>query len=102
MAKKEPKRQLKVVKGMAPDPLSAADLEAVETTLARLVALAYRADHPDLFGAQQGGAENGQAVQVPVRDDGPQPVGAEAVPKSVLQCAPRGQAGNERTFARSA
>ena len=37
MANTEPKRRLRVVKGLAPDPLSTADLEAVETTLARLV-----------------------------------------------------------------
>jgi len=102
MGKKRPKQKLRVVKALAPEPLSTAELEGAESTLARLVALAYCADHPSLFGAQQGGAEDAQAVQVPVRDGAPQPVGAEAAPKKVLQCAPRGQAGNERTFARSA
>ena len=102
MAKKEPKRRLRVVKGVAPDPLSPAELEAAEDTLARLVALAYRADHPDLFGAQQGGAEDALAVRLPIHAVVQQPIGAEVVLGKVLKCAPRGQVGHERTFARSA
>lgn len=102
MAKKQPKRRLRVAKGLAPDPLSTADLEAAEDTLARLVALSYRADHPDLFGAQQSGAEDVQAVRLPVHEIAQQPVGAEVVLGKVLKCAPRGQVENERTFARSA
>jgi hypothetical protein len=104
MAKKEPKRRLRVVKGLAPDPLSTTDLAAAEDTLARLVALAYQADHPDLFGAQQGGAEDAQAVRLPLpmHEVAQQPAGAEVVPGKVLKCASRGQVENERTFARSA
>lgn len=104
MAKKEPKRRLRVVKGLAPDPLSTADLAAAEDTLARLVARAYQADHPDLFGSQQAGTEDAQAVRLPlpVHEAAEQPPGAEVVPGKVLKCAPRGQVGNEHTFARSA
>ena len=102
MANKEPKRRLRVVKGLAPDPLSTVDMEAAEDTLARLVALAYRADHPDLFGAQQGGAEEAPTVRLPMDEVAQQLVGTEAVLGEVLKCAPRGQVGNERTLARSA
>jgi len=102
MAKKEPKRRLRVVKELDPNPVPTADLEAAEDTLARLVALAYQADHPDLFGAQQACAEDAQAVRLPMHEVAQQPVGAEVVPGKVLKCAPRGQVGNERTFARSA
>jgi hypothetical protein len=102
MAKKEPKRRLRVVKGFAQDLLSTADMEAAEDTLARLVALAYRGDHPDLFGAQQGGAEDAPAVRLPIREVAQQPVGTQVVLGEVLKCAPRGQVGNEHTLARSA
>jgi hypothetical protein len=102
MAKKEPKRRLKVVKGLAPDPFSPAELEAAEDTLAHLVALAYRADYPDLFGAQQGGAGDAPAVRLPIHEVAQQPIGAEVVLGKVLKCAPRGKVRNERTFARSA
>ncbi len=102
MARKEPKRRLRVVKGLAPEPLSTADLEAAEDILAPLVALAYRADHPDLFGAQQCGAEDTQVLLLPIHKVAQEPVGAEVVLGKVLKCAPRGQVGHERTFAGSA
>lgn len=102
MAKREQNQRLRVVKGLALATLSTADLETAEGTLARLVALAYRADHPDLFGSQQGSAEDALAVRLPKREISQQTAGAEKVLGKVLECAPRGQVGNERTSARSA
>lgn len=102
MAKKEPNWRLRVVKGLTPDPLSTADLEAAEDIFARLVALAYRTDHPDLVGTQQEGAEDAQAIRLPTHEVVQQPIGAEVVLGKVLKCAPRGKVRNERTFARSA
>jgi hypothetical protein len=101
MVEKRPKRRLKVVKWLAPDSLSSADLEAVGNTLARLVALAFRADHPELFGSQQGGTEDAPAVRLPIHAIAQQPVGAKVVLDKMLKCAPRGQAGSEWTFAGS-
>ena len=75
MGRKEPKRRLRVVKGLAPEPLPTADLEAAEDILAALVALAYRADHPDLFGAQQCGAEDTQVLLLPIHKVAQEPAG---------------------------
>ena len=90
-----------MVKGLAPDTLPTAELEAAEGTLARLVALAYRADHPGLFSSQ-GGAGEAQTARLPMPGVAQQIVGTEVVMGKVLKCAPRGQVGHERTFARSA
>jgi len=36
---------------LAPEPIAASELDAADRILARLVALAYAGDHPDLFKA---------------------------------------------------
>jgi hypothetical protein len=36
------------------NPMSAEDLRSAERVLARLIAAAYAADHPELFGDQRG------------------------------------------------
>ena len=59
---------------LAPEPISAAELNAVERLLARFVALAYAGDHPDLFSSV---ADMPESAELPEssghasRSDGP-------------------------------
>jgi hypothetical protein len=43
------KREIVYLKRISPEPMSPEEQEAAERILARLVALAYCADHPELF-----------------------------------------------------
>jgi hypothetical protein len=49
MSNRSGRSKVSVRKGIAPKPIDASELASAERTLARLVALAYACDHPDLF-----------------------------------------------------
>jgi len=59
---------------LAPEPISALELDAMERLLARFVALAYAGDHPDLFSSA---ADKRELAELPgnsghaKRGDGP-------------------------------
>ena len=44
---------------VAPEPISASELDTAERLLARFVALAYAAEHPDLFTPEQSSRSSG-------------------------------------------
>ena len=44
------RNKFKIIRTASTEPMSARDLETVEAILARMVALAYVADHPGVFG----------------------------------------------------
>jgi hypothetical protein len=58
MISKERKSRFKIRKTYSVEPMPLADRQAAERILARLVAKAYAADHPELFGSSQGEGES--------------------------------------------
>jgi hypothetical protein len=57
---------------VAPAPVSASELEAAERILARFVALAYAAEHPDLFSSKSAKPETAESSSdYTSRNDGP-------------------------------
>ena len=49
------RRQLKIVRKISPVPADETDVRRAEVILARLIARAYAADHPELFGPHLSG-----------------------------------------------
>jgi len=60
MADRQRKR-LSITRTTATKPMSARDMQAAEALLAKLVARAYAADHPELFGSHLTHAIGGPA-----------------------------------------
>jgi hypothetical protein len=57
---------------VAPEPISASEVEAAERILARLVARAYAAEHPDLFASGTAKVETAESSPGHTsRTDGP-------------------------------
>jgi hypothetical protein len=57
---------------VAPDPISASAMETAERILSRFVALAYAADHPDLFSSKAEKPETAESSSDHTsRKDGP-------------------------------
>lgn len=52
------RRPITITRVVAPEPIPAEDLAAAERMLARLVARAYAADHPELFGKHTDSSED--------------------------------------------
>lgn len=44
------RKKLKIRRTVSTEPMSACDMQAAEAILAKLVARAFAADHPELFG----------------------------------------------------
>jgi hypothetical protein len=57
------RKKLKIVRTAAAEPMSACDQQAAEAILARLVARAFAADHPELFRPRPKGGEHCEADQ---------------------------------------
>jgi hypothetical protein len=81
--------------------MPAADFEAAERVLARLIARAYRADHPELFGAQKEMIASGPPAAAAAVAGAP-PASAGGPERMELEHGDNGDVGQRRTRLASA
>jgi len=81
--------------------MPAADFEAAERVLARLIARAYAADHPELFGAQKEMTTSGPPATAAAVAGAP-PASAGGPEEMELEHGDNGDVGQRRTRLASA
>jgi len=86
---------------IAPGPMPTADFEASERVLARLIARAYAADHPELFGARERTTASGPPAAAAAVAGAP-PASAGGPEEMELEHGDNGDVGQRRTRLASA